>query len=497
MARKPPPALVRSIRDWALDPLSFVREALRAEPTRQQTEAIEAIRSLVWAKIRVFEGTGDDRDRQLALKVGVSIQSGMGTGKDALASWMLLWWLCCFPRPIVLATAGTHAQLRSVLWREVYKWLSGRQDCKALIEDWITWQAEKIFLTERGGRDWYAIPRTANPKDDPELQAETMAGIHEDYVLYIVDEATAVPEPVFKPFLGALTGKCNWVLMLFNPTRPNSFAVRSQKEDRARWVCLHWDAEESELVSKESIETKARMFGRDSNFFRVTVKGELPTSTSDSLIPWEWAADAIERPLEARPEDPVVFGLDIGAGGDPSVICIRRGPVVQSFEVNNTADSEQLTFWVLAKTTEYQPAYILADVLGVGWAVVGNLRARLRGSSSRVVGVNIAETPAENTRFYRTREELAWRVRELFESRIISIPDDTMLIGELSSIRYSDESGKIKLESKLDTRRRIGRSPNKFDALALTEYAYSRHLLGFERESRAFKRDEPLSWKVI
>jgi phage terminase large subunit len=48
------------------------------------------------------------------------------------------------------------------------------------------------------------------------------------------------------------------------------------------------------------------------------------------------------------------------------------------------------------------------------------------------------------------------------------LPDDEELIADLSALRYTfDQSGRILLESKDDTRRRLGRSPDRADAFAL------------------------------
>jgi hypothetical protein len=83
----------------------------------------------------------------------------------------------------------------------------------------------------------------------------------------------------------------------------------------------------------------------------------------------------------------------------------------------------------------------------------------------------VAESAPTKDQFVRLRDELWWRLRERFESRMISIPNDDELIGELSSIKYKRESnGKVKVESKADMRKRGVKSPNRADALMMTMY---------------------------
>ena len=91
------------IRKWAKDPELFMREALKVPAlTTQQRDACEELRKLVWAKIKA--GTGaklTDEEQRYSKKIGISIMSGKGTGKDAWTSMVIIWFLCCFPRPLI------------------------------------------------------------------------------------------------------------------------------------------------------------------------------------------------------------------------------------------------------------------------------------------------------------------------------------------------------------------------------------------------------------
>jgi hypothetical protein len=144
----------------------------------------------------------------------------------------------------------------------------------------------------------------------------------------------------------------------------------------------------------------------------------------------------------------------------------------------------------------------MVDVIGVGWAVEGTLRARLKGTTTTVIGIAVSEAASLDFKYHRLRDELCWRLRESFEHRIISIPNDPLLIGELTSIKYDEPMGKIKVESKKDLARRGLKSPNRFDALAMANYydvAYTRRRK--ERMHRDWRRDsgrgDDDSWKSM
>ena len=113
------------VRRWAKDHEVFVREALRVDlVTKQQVAGLAAVRSLVHSKLKRHAGVSmTDAEMATAKKDGLSIMSGAGTGKDAFTSWVILWFLFCFPSPKIPCTAPTAHQLRDVLWAEINKWI--------------------------------------------------------------------------------------------------------------------------------------------------------------------------------------------------------------------------------------------------------------------------------------------------------------------------------------------------------------------------------------
>lgn len=470
----------KQIRKWAYDPESFCREALFVEPTDQQIESLDAIKDLVAAKIKSHEkGKLTKEEKSLAYKLGISIMSGRGTGKDAFASWMIIWFLCCFPYPKVPCTATSSKQLKQVLWAEIAKWLrfsSKQAKAKGLPDSYpnevLTHQAEILYFNsipdkKKLGKEWFAVPRTVNVKGSSEEQAETLSGYHEDFQMFVIDEASGIPEPVFKPIEGTLTGKCNFVLMIFNPTQSSGFAIDSQYKSRDQWTCLQWDAEQCERVSREHIERYEKKYGRDSNAFRINIKGLPPHAEPDTLIPWDWVMAAVDRDIEVDDDWPMQYGVDVARqGDDKSIILKRKGNVVEEIQQFSKIDTMELAGWVSMNSAEDEPDGISIDVIGVGAGVYDRLREM---GKYNVHSVAVSMSPRDGDKFVRLRDELWWKVRERFEKGLISIPNDDELIGELTTIKFATESnGKIKVEGKKDMKKRGLMSPNKADALCLS-----------------------------
>ena len=486
------------IKRWVASPKLFVREALRVERISQQQEhGLDQLGLLVNAKLKRSAGKSlTDQESAVAGKVGISIMSGHGTGKDAWTAWAILWFLCCFPFPKIPCTAPTQHQLRDILWGEIHKWMRHAHNSEGgfKIMDWLTWQSERVFLTEHAGREWYAVARTCNTKAAADEQAETVAGFHEDYMMIVADEASGVPDPVYRPLEATMTGKLNFAILIFNPTRSTGFAIETQQKDRTNWICLRWNAEESELVTQESINRIAKKYGKTSNAYRIRVLGLPPLSDPDTLIQWDWIMDAVGRDIVPLDDDPVVIGIDVARfGDDKSIILPRHGGLVLPIQEYSGLDTEQVAGWAMGAMFEYEPVYTFVDTIGLGSGVADKLRHR---TTFNIIDVNVSEVPASADKYRKLRDELWWRLREMFEKRVVAIPDDAELIGELGSIRYQMPSGKIEVESKKALKVRGLDSPNKADALMLTQYFDTEWLRGSRRRPER-PRQRAYNWKVV
>jgi hypothetical protein len=110
------------------------------------------------------------------------------------------------------------------------------------------------------------------------------------------------------------------------------------------------------------------------------------------------------------------------------------------------------------------------DVGGVGAGVVD----RLRQLKYEVEQVHFGGGANDPQRFRNRRAELFWTLRERLEKGEISLPDDEELLADLSALRYAfTQDGRILLESKDDVRKRLGRSPDRADAVALAFAKYA------------------------
>jgi len=454
----------RLIKRWSEDHALFVEQAI-LKPyneakgtaytmTEQQREASAALTKLVMNKQM-------GKAREI---LGISIMSGKGTGKDAWTSWAIMWFNTCFPYPKIPCISVSDDQLKKVLWSELAKWLM-----HAAVREYFVLQNDKFFYTQLApdmrGKRWMAFTKAANPKQTFEEQVETLAGIHEDYLMEVVDEGSGILQNVFDVLEGNLTGPVNFMLVIFNPTRSKGYAIDTQYKHADRWMTFQWNAEESPLVDRAHIERLAQDYGRDSNTYRVKVLGLPPLTDEQVLIPWDWIQDAIKRPLEPEAKSPLIKGVDCGAGGNKSVIATRKGPVVYPFKRHVGSDSVQVVNWVCTDIDAERPDVVRVDTIGIGWAVEGAVREK---KGAIIEAADARRQADEPLRFYNKRAEMYWRLREQFERGTISIPDDPDLCDQLAAMKCEFHKQQTKIIEKKKITQHIGHSPDEAEALALT-----------------------------
>jgi len=421
------------------DPALFVETVLQATPQKWQKKALDAIAA---------------HDR-------VAVKSGHGVGKTAFESWIVLWWLLTRYPTKTAVTANSAHQLSDVLWTEIDRWA---RNMPQPFKDLLEFKADKIAL--RGASDSFAVARTSR-RENP----EALAGFHSPNMLFIVEEASGVPNVIFETASGALSTPGAKIVMCGNPTRSDGYFYDAFHSDRERWHCITVSCEEGEYVDPKFIADMANKYGENSNVYRVRVLGEFPTQSDDVLVPLHLIEDATRRDVEAGPTTPVEWGLDVARyGGDRSALAKRQGNVlIEPIKTWQGKDLMELAGIVLAEydSVPYRmrPSAIYVDAIGLG----AGLADRLRELDLPAVAIAVSESASLKNRFNKLRDELFWSAREWFEARDCHMPVDDTLISELAGIRYKYLStGKLKVESKDEMKKRGQRSPDVADAFVLT-----------------------------
>ncbi len=463
-------AVVSKLKEWRNSPLQFVEECLKITPTTQQ--------------IQVLSG-----EQSIAKHKRTSIRSGHGPGKSAVASWLILWFMVTRPFAKVVCTAPTNRQLTDILLSELSKWLRG-----SLVADEFNIYRDAIRHKE-APKTWWVRFISPSVRSSKEEQAETLAGLHDEHILVIVDEASGVPDPVYIPLEGILTKPDNKVLLIGNMTRNSGYFYDTHfnSEFKKNWNTLHWDSRDSSNVDKSYPEYMAAKYGVESNIFRIRVEGNPPLQDENTLIPLYAAEQCIGNEFEVAEDEPLYLGVDVARyGDDASIILPRRGLKIFPWETFRKLNTIDLGGFINQTYQELEASGCAIDVIGVGAGVADWLEKR---NMKNLYQVNVANSSSDITKYNKLRDELWVRVRDNCLLGKYSFPAvkahgekeslGQQLANELSTVRYKFNShGGYVVESKKDMKARGIASPNIADALCLTEYFHN-------SSTRVFAKEKP------
>jgi len=488
------------LKSWRLDAVKFAEECLGINPSNgftlsnQQRQGLAALSELARCKHVVssykrglLKRKPTDQEYEWAKKSGISIMSGKGTGKDAFASWAILWMLCCWDGPKIMCTAPTQDQLRQVLWSEIAVW-HGRRNQKGepmfLMKDYIAVEGSKIYMkgvaapgsTEKDGAYWSAFYRTPQRNVDKTQMAKTLSGQHADTMMFVLDEASGIDDAVFGDLENTMTGPVNFALLIFNPHKPVGFAYDTHYgKHKDQWVTLHWDAEESSNVTAEQILRMEEKYGRDSDNFRVNVNGLPPRGGDDALIPYQKVYEAYTN-IEIVPHktDKLVIGIDYAStGSDRTIMCVRKGGKVLGFHaIDGLDDIDQIDNIDKILKTDY--AYeeierLCPDATAIGKSFAQLLDRRYRDTVQvQMLDMSTSARGSDAHRFKNLRNQLWYKLRERFMANELEIPANPFLLEELKCLQFKETNGKIIVDDKVTIKKKIGRSCDYADALMLT-----------------------------
>jgi hypothetical protein len=438
------------------DPLSWLRERAHAETWSKQREIIESV----------------------AKRRNTAVHSCHEVGKSWIAAATAAWWLDTHPigQARVVTTAPTQPQVQAILWNEI----NGFHERAGL--------PGRLNLTE-----WYFGNYLAGLGRKPsEHNTAAFQGLHARYLLVILDEAYGIPKAIWDGASTLAANEHSCILAIGNPDGPGEFEDVCRSPD---WNVIHIGYEDTPnftgervsvelremLVHPRWVQERERKWGRDSALFMSKCLGQFPVGGDPyAVIRYDWLSTC--KLTEFAPGEPIEAGVDVGAGGDRTVIRERRGRRAGREHEFVDADPVRTCGEINLKLAEWGITRVKVDVTGIGWAVA----AALRDASSRhnphgpcihdaeVSGVNFGEAPSpgKEDRYLNRRGRLWWgggaRARPGVEGWDLSSVDDDV-IHELTAPRYEilDRMGKIKIEPKDEVIRRLGFSPDRAEALLL------------------------------
>jgi hypothetical protein len=464
------------VRLWssaiADDPEAFVKFAFPWGETNTPLEHFKGPRRWQREVLReMSEHIRNNKPRQAFEVFRLAVASGRGIGKSALVSWLVLWMLTTRIGASVIVSANSEAQLRSITWSEITKWLA-----MMINSHWFEISATRItpakWLTElverdlrKGTRYWGAEGRLWS-----EENPDAYAGLHNnDGVLLIFDEASGIPDGIWDVAQGFFTENTphRFWCAFSNPRRPSGYFYECFNAKRDFWRTKNIDARDVAGTDKAVYDQIIAEYGEDSPQAKVEVYGEFPSQDDGQFIPLSLVDAAFKRPLYKDPDAAIVIGVDPARGGaDATVIAVRKGRDLIEIRRFRGDDTMTVVGHVIDAIEDHKPALTVIDEGGLGYGILD----RLNEQRYKVRGVNFGWKAKNTIMWGNKRAEMWGAMRDWL--RTAAVPSDRQLRSDLTGPKTKpDSSGTIFLESKKDMKARGLASPDAADAIAVT-FAY-------------------------
>lgn len=407
-----------------------------------------------------------------------AVQSAHGLGKSFLAADLASWWVDTHApeETMVVTTAPSLDQVHAILWEEI-RGIHARAGLPGVVQ-----RTDRWVIGER------LVGMGRKPPDHSE---SAFQGIHRKYVLVILDEACGIPEWLWTAVETITTADTCRILAIGNPDDPNSH-FRRLCRPAPGWTNFKISCFDSPnftdeevpddlrqlLTTKTWVEDRAAEWGTENPLYIAKVLGEFPSDHPWSVIRLsDLYACRIGAPRSREELLPVELGVDVGGGGDDTVIRERRGMKAGREWRESSDKPESIARLVLHALKATDASAVKIDSIGIGSGLVGELRnlKEIGRHNARIHGVNVSEKATKPDMYFNLRSQLWWEVGRLAaEDRAMDLSemenaDNT--VAQLLEPRYEhDLKGRVKVEPKDDIRKRIGRSPDNADALLLAFY---------------------------
>lgn len=158
------------------------------------------------------------------------------------------------------------------------------------------------------------------------------------------------------------------------------------------------------------------------------------------------------------------LGVDVGRGGNLTVMTLRYNNVAKIIERNKDKDLMAQVGKVkrFMETYNIPSSSVFIDDVGVG----GGITDRLKEQGLGVVGIREGGKPTED-KYSNMRAEMFWRAAQWIREGGKLVRSDGFL--QLSLVNYKeDSSSKLKIEPKADLAKRGVESPDDADSFSLT-----------------------------
>lgn len=404
----------------------------------------------------------------------MAMKAAKGPGKTGCLAWLCWNFLLTRPKCNIGAVSITAQNLADGLWKEMAKW----REKSELLQAAFTITSERIFQNEFP-KTWFMVAKSWSRSASTEQQANTLAGFHADFIMFVLDESGGMPDAVMVAAEAALSSCIEGhIVQAGNPThlegplwRASTTGKQSPTNPNGWWLIEITgdpdDPKRSPRISVEWARDQIRQYGADNAWVLVNVFGRFPPSSLNVLIGPDEVRDAMNRyyrPFEIGNASKVL-GVDVARfGDDSSVIFPRHGIQAMKPRVLRGVDSIQGAGATARTWIDFDAdACFVDDTGGFGSAWIDQLRQLGRAP----IPVGFGNAAHDNGRYFNKRTEMHFDAIEWIKAGG-ALPDCPELLAALTQTTYTFKGDRLLLEPKDVVKAKLGYSPDHGDAFVCT-----------------------------
>ena len=248
-------------------------------------------------------------------------KSGNAVGKTFAAADIALWWFSVYDDAEVYVTAAPPLEnLKNLLWGELMYSVRHHQD---IFKKYVIKELE-VKRHDKSAIHGVTIPMTGTSEE----RVAKFSGKHSAHLLFLVDEADAVPPEVFEGIDSCMSGGEARLLCMFNPKAQQGPVYQMETDQRAIFVNLSALRHPNVLTGEDIIPgavTRETVVRRINQWTRPLIEGEEPTEAKKFDVP-DFLVGTTALSLQGIPYPPLPEGTRVIMESAFSYMVLGRYP---------------------------------------------------------------------------------------------------------------------------------------------------------------------------
>ena len=380
------------------------------------------------------------------------LKAGVGTGKTFFLLLKIYNYCQQYPNSLALIVRKEFTDLRDSTIKDFEKYFS----CTINSNKEFKFQNGSVVMFRHGGE--LNVLKNLNLSIIGIEQAEEFE--NEETFHFLRDRLRRENAPYRQLCLIANANGHNWIWRLWKAEKSN--------DEYALWEASTFN--NAENLPADFVEDLRRMeIEAPHHYRRMVLNSDDEQDVQDTLITEIMLDKLKQRVISGSVEGKRVIACDPATGGDECVIYVVENGKILHDKYLYDRDTMKIVGELMLLSAQWKTDNIAVDVIGVGKGVAD----RLKELKKNVIEISSAETAGDPEMFANVRAELWWKLAEKIRNVEIPYMADGELRKQLCAVKFKvvGSNGKIQLYPKDDTRKILGRSPDRADCFAYAIYA--------------------------